>query len=535
MLIQKMRISEAGPFREPVVFDFDPDVNVLIGPNSSGKSTVLQLLLNCASSPEEWAVPFVGPDSMPTEDWPLMLTPGSPYVLGQESFDQFPGFATNCRVPVVFVPSVRLPFPTTERVVPEYVLVESFSRDRNVLDGKYVYRVLEEYYDILVKQTQGSGGHIDGEDGSAASTFASLIASGQLPVGDDETSVLIDGVGVADVLRRTWQVSDLAARKQSVIMTASQCAYEICLEVMADSSLEPHSFRPTDDDRQRGVSEVAFDNWKVNTVDNASEELTIGDLSSGTQGPFIWLLSVAMEVNLWFMELTGVSKAAHFRTRSRSELEGFTNEVGVRTGGRLPSDGVIPKLWNLILDNGESFESPRHDSWQELPFVLVIDEIENHLHPTWQRRVIPALRKYFPNVQIFATTHSPFAIAGLKAGQVHLLNRDENGVITATTNKEDINGWTADEILRVFMGVKDPTDSPTAEAAEALRKLRDEGPRADEREEEQRQAQITRLRSIVDRAELAGHRVAEDDRFLTNLEAILERYRQDQDLGQENR
>ena len=72
--------------------------------------------------------------------------------------------------------------------------------------------------------------------------------------------------------------------------------------------------------------------------------------------------------------------------------------------------------------------------WASKPAILLIDEIENHLHPTWQRRVIPALLEHFPGLQIFATTHSPFVVAGLKAGQVHLLNRDENGVVSATTN-----------------------------------------------------------------------------------------------------
>ena len=90
--------------------------------------------------------------------------------------------------------------------------------------------------------------------------------------------------------------------------------------------------------------------------------------------------------------------------------------------------------------------------WQEKPAILLIDEIENHLHPTWQRRVIPALLDHFPNLQIFATTHSPFVVAGLKSGQVHLLNRDENGIVTATTNTEDIIGWTADQILRNYDG-----------------------------------------------------------------------------------
>lgn len=174
------------------------------------------------------------------------------------------------------------------------------------------------------------------------------------------------------------------------------------------------------------------------------------------------------------------------------------------------------------------------EGWEDKPAILLIDEIENHLHPTWQRRVIPALLEHFPGLQIFATTHSPFVVAGLKAGQVHLLNRDADGVVRASTNTEDIVGWTADEILRVYMGVDDPTDDVTAKAARELRALRDEGPRSDEREEEERQAEILRLRQIVDRVELSGPRVAENERFLANLDAILERHIQSQSLNQEN-
>ena len=107
-------------------------------------------------------------------------------------------------------------------------------------------------------------------------------------------------------------------------------------------------------------------------------------------------------------------------------------------------------------------------------------------------------------MQIFATTHSPFVVAGLKAGQVHLLNRDENGVVTATTNTEDIIGWTADEILRTMMGVDDPTDDATAAAARELRQLRNEGPHDTVEAEEQRQQRMIELRQHVDRDLLAG-------------------------------
>lgn len=112
------------------------------------------------------------------------------------------------------------------------------------------------------------------------------------------------------------------------------------------------------------------------------------------------------------------------------------------------------------------------ENWAQQPAILLIDEIENHLHPTWQRRVIPALQKHFPQLQIFATTHSPFVVAGLKGGQVHLLQRDDKGVVTATTNERDVIGWTMDEILRTLMGVDEPTDQLTVNRTSRLRQLR---------------------------------------------------------------
>ena len=122
--------------------------------------------------------------------------------------------------------------------------------------------------------------------------------------------------------------------------------------------------------------------------------------------------------------------------------------------------------------------------WQHQPAILLIDEIENHLHPTWQRRVLPALLDHFPKLQIFATTHSPFIVAGLKQGQVHLLQRDANGVVTATTNDRDVIGWTADEILRTMMGVDEPTDQTTVDRAARLRQLREKSPLTPEEETE---------------------------------------------------
>ena len=112
--------------------------------------------------------------------------------------------------------------------------------------------------------------------------------------------------------------------------------------------------------------------------------------------------------------------------------------------------------WYLALSLAYSHEF--QDGWENQPAILFIDEIENHLHPSWQRRFIPVFLEHFPNLQIIATTHSPFPVAGLKAGQVHKLLQDEDRITHVETNEYDIVGWTADEILNEYLDVLDPTD-----------------------------------------------------------------------------
>ncbi len=52
--------------------------------------------------------------------------------------------------------------------------------------------------------------------------------------------------------------------------------------------------------------------------------------------------------------------------------------------------------------------------------IVLIDEIEAHLHPTWQRKIIPLLIELFPNIQFFITTHSPQVIASVNSQDVFI-------------------------------------------------------------------------------------------------------------------
>ncbi len=62
--------------------------------------------------------------------------------------------------------------------------------------------------------------------------------------------------------------------------------------------------------------------------------------------------------------------------------------------------------------------------------VVLIDEIESHLHNQWQVKIIPLLKKLFPNTTFFITTHSSLVISQLKHGEAYRLERNkDDGVV----------------------------------------------------------------------------------------------------------
>jgi len=86
------------------------------------------------------------------------------------------------------------------------------------------------------------------------------------------------------------------------------------------------------------------------------------------------------------------------------------------------SDGYR-NLLALILDFARRL-AQAHPGWDnplEAPGILLIDEIELHLHPGWQQTVIPNLQEAFPNTQLIVATHSPQVLTTVRKEQVHFL------------------------------------------------------------------------------------------------------------------
>ena len=373
------------PFTQRIKFNFDEHVNVFVGPNASGKSTVLMALaryldvLDAESEAKRPCADFYMDDILPDFEFDDFVDEEDPeHHIIVKNWDWLSDGKLGDPA-VVHLNSVREGLPGMSVL---YSDGETDQDARQILSGPFSGSQTLRALDALVRDAQGSDRDSIGKAIEVAVACSKKISPEV--INDTTTRHYIpefDSRAVPDdPVSRTMQPRVLWGAAIGTRDARNFTNY-------------PLQEKPS------------WDRYGDN-LDSAP--IYIGHLSSGTEGTLLWILWLALKI------------AHHY-------------------------------------DFAEG--------WEKQPAILLIDEIENHLHPTWQRRVIPALLDTFKGLQIFATTHSPFVVAGLKAGQVHLLNRDADGVVRATTNKEAIEGWTADEILRVYMGVEDPTDEVTAVAA----------------------------------------------------------------------
>ena len=83
----------------------------------------------------------------------------------------------------------------------------------------------------------------------------------------------------------------------------------------------------------------------------------------------------------------------------------------------------------------------------DTPGVVVIDEIDLSLHPTWQQRIIGILKELFPKIQFICATHSPFIVQSLEEGELQTLDR---------TLDDEYSGEGIEDIAEGIMGVEMP-------------------------------------------------------------------------------
>ena len=473
MHLTRIRLGGVPPFTEPIDLKFDPQVNVFIGPNASGKSMLIMMLIDQFALMKRGRKP---------------ISSGGTYtrlkMCMEREFSELVGSALPDGTPRNLLSvSADWNIPEPERVLPKY-------RPPVV----YISSVREELPPVS----------------DPIDPYEESLMSPLRYVTDEPFSSLQTVQATEMLLKQFSDDSDPSSLQKSValleaIWLADSCSKRICNEVIVNSQPKDYIY--------------GFDFAGHPNQDILSE------------------LFEAHSKRLMGIDTTDTRNFDNIFSFEKPLTSAYAEDGGAVPIylGHLSSGTASTLLWIRWISLKMAYYYDFEEGWQDKPAILLIDEIENHLHPTWQRRVIPALLDHFPGLQIFATTHSPFVVAGLKAGQVHVLKRDANGVVTASTEQRDVIGWTADEILRGMMGVDDPTDDATATAARELRQLRQEGPRVDEKAEEERQQRMLELRGLVDRDLLAGGPMAaQRELFEQQFAEALENYRRSQDLGQES-
>lgn len=140
--------------------------------------------------------------------------------------------------------------------------------------------------------------------------------------------------------------------------------------------------------------------------------------------------------------------------------------------------------------------------------VVLIDEVDLHLHPSWQRTIVPRLAETFPNCQFIVTTHSPQVASEVDEGDVLLLQRTDDNV--SVSRPEAVYGLDSNRILEDFMGVAE-RPQPIKDALAVLFRAIDESDLKAAKtivEELNNQVgsdpQLTRARTMIRRKEILG-------------------------------
>jgi len=106
------------------------------------------------------------------------------------------------------------------------------------------------------------------------------------------------------------------------------------------------------------------------------------------------------------------------------------------------------------------------------PGILLLDEVDAHLHPLWQRRLLPAMREALPDVQIIVTSHSPFVISSCPEARVHVFETDDHGHAHARPPQNSPFGESVTATLKDIFDVHSRFDIKTEADLDEWDKLR---------------------------------------------------------------
>jgi hypothetical protein len=141
------------------------------------------------------------------------------------------------------------------------------------------------------------------------------------------------------------------------------------------------------------------------------------------------------------------SERLYFRSVGGADVTILDLSDGYRSFLALAID-VLRHLAGSVKDFAQLIEEENGEPRVVTEGVVLIDEVDAHLHPFWQREIGFRLRRVFPKMQFIVTSHSPFvAQAASDDGLIVLRATTPSGAVEAHRPIESVKGWRADQIL----------------------------------------------------------------------------------------
>ncbi|RDV15844.1 recombinase RecF [Pontibacter diazotrophicus] len=145
-----------------------------------------------------------------------------------------------------------------------------------------------------------------------------------------------------------------------------------------------------------------------------------------------------------------------------SRVDASSNEIMVNTpSGEIYYEylssgfkSILSILFGIIKEIEYRFTEPKLQA-KDFNGIILIDELELHLHPEWQGKIISILKKAFPLAQFITTTHSPHVIQAADPNEIIALGFKDNHVIQRELPQTEygFKGWTVEEVLSDVMGM----------------------------------------------------------------------------------
>jgi predicted ATP-binding protein involved in virulence len=411
MPVKNLEISMLGPFEE-ISFEFNDRVNVFIGPNNCGKSTVLMGLAEAIIFPfgvpqrlyrsegkPKISVSTNSGSRITSRELPWTIRSNIVAVMRELGYT---GFVPALRENTGFRPKSPMGSGTVE------------PRNVRIREGN---RIVNRSYENIVYPREDLGKDIDVRL-ELEPTYERLKTASK-----EQKSDLTKEDNEELERRRTWSSDPSRITDQAVVSKIVELDYR--------------AYRKNDVRFREVISIVA----------NIASEIMSG-------------FAVTFEC---------------IEENKRGLFPQFATPDGPLSLDKLSqgTQSIIQWISHLVLGMAEYYDFP--EDLKDRKAVFIIDEIDAHMHPEWQRRIIKTLTNNLPNCQLFVSTHSPLILSGLKEGQVQLLNRDNNNKVVVTVNESDTVAWSVDEIMRCLMGMRGTFDVETENMVDKLGEFREKG------------------------------------------------------------